>query len=120
MAKIAVVDDSEVALDWAQQALSPHGHEVVTYSKSSGITGFVRARKPDLLLLDVQMDVKGDVICKVLKEDITLKSVVIALYSSMPEGELKSLAESVGADGHICKTDDPESLATQVQKYLNN
>jgi len=120
MAKIAVIDDSEVALDWAEQALKGGGHEVVTYGKPSGITGFIRSKKPDLVLLDVNMgNVKGDVVCKVLKDDTSLNSIIITLYSSMPDAELKALAESVGADGHITKTDSPETLSKLVNGFLS-
>ncbi|MEZ4271576.1 MAG: response regulator [Myxococcota bacterium] len=119
MAKIAIIDDSDVALSWAQEGLAPFGHEVVTYNRSIGITGFVRVKKPDVVLLDVNMEgIKGDLVCKVLKDDPSMKDLIVALYSSMPEKELKELAQSVGADAHIAKTNNAESLNRAITALL--
>ena len=84
--KVAIVDDSEVALEWLKTNLTRFGFEVITYNKPLGVSAFVRSRKPDVLLLDVNMEkVQGDMICSLLKNDPGTKDTVIALYSSMPE-----------------------------------
>ena len=118
-AKIAVVDDSKIALEWAKEKLTPLGFEVVTYNKPMGVSAFVRVSKPDLLLLDVNMEkMQGDMVCKLLKADPGTKDTVIALYSSIPRAELEELAKSVGADAAIPKTENPQQLATAIAQHL--
>lgn len=117
--KIVLVDDSVVALEWAREALGPFGYDIVTYNASLGIQAFVRKNQPQLVLLDVNMPaLNGDLVCKMLKESPQTKEVLVALYSGMPEPDLKALAAKSGADGYIVKSNDVSYLAQQLDKLL--
>lgn len=117
--KILLVDDSEVALEWAKEALEALGHEIVTYSSSLGIQMTVRKEAPDVVLLDVNMPaLNGDLLCRMLKQNERTKDVSILLYSSIDEEELESKAASVGADGFVRKTQKVDELREQLRKYL--
>lgn len=117
--KIVLVDDSLVALEWAREALAPLGFEVITYNASLGIQAFVRKNQPRLVLLDVNMPaLNGDLVCRMLKESPQTKDVLVALYSSMPENELRQLATKSGADGYIIKSNDANALSQQLERLL--
>lgn len=117
--RVVLVDDSTVALEWAKEVLSSRGFEVETYSASLGIQSFIRKSAPDLVLLDVRMPaLNGDAVCRMLKENPRTRAVRIALYSSMNEDELSTMSKSVGADGFVVKTEDPEKLVAEVKRLL--
>jgi DNA-binding response OmpR family regulator len=117
--KIAMIDDSTVALDWAKGALAPHGFDVATYNESLGIQSFVRRAQPRLVLLDVNMPaMNGGQVCRLLKTNAQTRDVIVALYSSLPENELKALASSCGADGYVVKSEDAKVLVQQLNILL--
>lgn len=118
-AKIALIDDSRLALQWAVEKLTASGYEVVTHAQSLGIQVFVRRAKPDMVLLDVNMPaLNGDTVCRMLKQHSETSSIAVALYSSMPEDQLATLAAECGADGFVCKTEDVTALVKQIENIL--
>ncbi len=117
--RVVLVDDSIVALEWAKEALGEFGFDVVTYNASLGIQSFVRKTQPKVVLLDVNMPaLNGDLVCRMLKDSVQTRDVLVALYSSMPEDELGELAAKAGADGYIVKTNDVARLAEQLNALI--
>ncbi|MEL6544575.1 MAG: response regulator [Myxococcota bacterium] len=117
--KIVLVDDSLVALEWAREALGDAGFEVITYNASLGIQSFVRKTEPQLVLLDVNMPaLNGDLVCRMLKDSVQTRNVVVALYSSIGEEKLSELAEKAGADGYIVKTSDVSKLSEELNALI--
>ncbi|MEM6734130.1 MAG: response regulator [Myxococcota bacterium] len=119
--RIVFVDDSVVALEWAKEGLGEFGFDVVTYNASLGIQSFVRKNEPHMVLLDVHMPaLAGDLVCRMLKDSLETRNVVVALYSSLPERELEELAAQSGADGYIVKTTNVEELADKLRALIDN
>jgi DNA-binding response OmpR family regulator len=119
--KIAVIDDSQTALDWVTQKMPAHGFEVVTHDSPIGTQAFIINTQPDLVLLDVRMPgLRGDELCKMLRGNPKTKNIAIALYSVIDEGELKELAAQCEADGYIKKTEDPDLLKQRINQLLQD
>ena len=119
--KIAVIDDSQTALDWVTQQMPAHGFEVVTHDSPIGTQAFIINTQPDLVLLDVRMPgLRGDDLCKMLRGNPKTRDIAIVLYSVIDEGELKSLAAQCEADGYITKTEDPDLLKDKITELLQN
>jgi DNA-binding response OmpR family regulator len=117
--KILVIDDSNIALQWIRLNLTPFGFEVTTYNTPIGTQDFINRTQPDLILLDVGMPtLSGDLLCKMIKDNPRTKNTIVALYSSLPEDELKEMAEKSGANGYIQKTDDIELLSKRINELL--
>jgi DNA-binding response OmpR family regulator len=117
--KIAVIDDSDTALDWVKTNLPPMGFEVSTFNTPIGTQAFIITTKPDLILLDVRMPgLDGDVLCKMIKSNPKTRSTVIALYSEMEEADLAQLADKCSADGYIKKTEDVTVLTKKINELL--
>jgi DNA-binding response OmpR family regulator len=101
--KIAVIDDSDTALEWAKTSLQ----------------AFIITTSPDLLLLDVRMPgLDGDVLCKMIKSNPKTRGTIIALYSEMDETELAELANRCSADGYIKKTENVTLLSKKINELL--
>ena len=117
--KIAVIDDSDTALDWVKTNLPPMGFEVSTFNTPIGTQAFILTANPDLLLLDVRMPgLDGDVLCKMIKSNPKTRKTIIALYSEMEETELAQLADKCSADGYIKKTEDVTLLTKKINELL--
>lgn len=117
--KIAVIDDSDTALDWVKTNLPPMGFEVSTFNTPIGTQAFIITTKPDLILLDVRMPgLDGDVLCKMIKSNPKTRSTIIALYSEMEEADLAQLADKCSADGYIKKTEDVTLLTKKINDLL--
>ena len=104
-ATILVVDDSEIVLAMACEALQKAGFEVVTATTAIGVDRYLASpRRPDLIILDVMLPVlDGDRKAKMLKEDEDTKMIPVLLISSKPEEELRALVVKSRADGYIRK-----------------
>lgn len=116
--KIAIVDDSAIALSWAQDALTAHGHEVVTHSSPFGINRLLRESGADVLLLDIHMPaLNGVSTCKLLKSRGKSK-LLIVLYSSLTMAELAEKAQEATADGYVRKTGSVQEFIDQLNAFL--
>ncbi len=100
-----VVDDSEIVLTMAREALEEGGFEVVTALSAMEADKYIFSReKPDIIILDVMLPVlDGDKKAKTLKENGLTRNIPILLLSSKPEDELRYLVSESGADGFIRK-----------------
>lgn len=117
--RIAVIDDSDTALEWVKVNLPSLGFEVSTYNTPIGTQAFIISTAPDLLLLDVRMPgLDGDVLCKMIKGNPRTRGTIIALYSEMDEPYLAELAEKCSADGYIKKTENAVLLARKINELL--
>jgi CheY-like chemotaxis protein len=118
-AKIAVIDDSAIAIFWIKQKLEDHGYEVVTYQSPLGIVNFVKKHQPALLLLDVKMPaMDGRTVCRLLKGNDGTRNVTILFHSSLSAKELEEMVKTCGADGFVEKTEDVDKIISQIQRYL--
>jgi len=116
---IAVVDDSEVVLEWTREHLCGAGFNVVTHNSAFGIASFITETQPDLVLLDINMPgIQGDFLCKMIKRGDWEREVRVVLYSSMSEDALATASDQCGADGYIKKTDYPADLIGEVKLNL--
>lgn len=114
--RVLVVDDSEVVLAMAREALEEGGFEVVTASDAKEADPFIFGqRRPDLIVLDVMLPVlDGDKKAKMLKENPATRDIPILLLSSKPEEELRWLVAESNADGYMRKPFGHRQLVDRV------
>jgi len=99
---VLVVDDSKVQLIYAKALLERAGYSVIT-SEHIWILSIVLKQKPDLILMDVEVDgFVGTDSVKSLK-NTRARDLPIYLYSGKSESELRLLARDCGANGFIRK-----------------
>lgn len=113
MARILVIDDSEVVLEAAAAALEEAGYEVLTSTAPRAPDEAI-----DFVLLDVQMpDVFGDDVARYFREELGV-TAPIYLFSSVPEEELRERARAAGATGYLCKGWGLERVVETVRALL--
>lgn len=119
--KILVIDDSELVLAMAKDALTAAGFEVFTAANGIEANSFIfsTSNRPDLIIIDIMMPLlDGNKKAKLLKEKEFSKDIPIMFISSKTEDELAGLVEEAGADGYICKPFTSNSIVESVLKVL--
>jgi DNA-binding response OmpR family regulator len=119
--KVLIVDDSELVLAMAGDALKAAGYEVCTATNGIEANSYIYSttNKPDLIILDIMMPLlDGNKKAKILKQQNHSQDIPILFISSKSETELVRLVEEAGVDGYICKPFTPQSIVTCVSKLL--
>ena len=118
--RILVVDDSEIVLDMARQALEEGGFEVVTAVSAMEANEYIFCEnKPALIIMDVMLPMlDGDKKAKMLKENELTREIPILLLSSKPENELLWLVKESGADGFLRKPFTKELMVARVEETI--
>lgn len=118
--KILIVDDNELVLTMARDALEQAGFEVVTAIDGIEANNFIFSKnKPDLMIFDVMLPMlNGDQKVKLLREKEMGKEIPILLISAKEEDELRHLTKQAGADGFIHKPFTQEGIVSTVRKAL--
>ncbi len=118
--RILLIDDSEVALAMAGEALAKNGYEVLTATNGLEANPFLfQKQQPDLIIIDVMIPLlNGNRTAKLIKENENTRQIPILLLSSKPEDELRRLVVESGADGYVQKPFDSRLLMEKVEETL--
>ncbi len=118
--KILIVDDSELVLAMARDALEEAGFEIFTATNGIEANSFIFSKnKPDLIILDVMLPMlDGNKKAKLLREKEFSRQIPILLISSKSEDELKRLTIEAGVDGYIRKPFTNTGIVASVKEYL--
>ena len=78
-----------------------------------------KARRPDLILMDIQMPVMGGMeAAQQIKQDETLQNtVIIALTASAMPGERENIL-AAGCDDYLSKPAEPAALNAMIRKWM--
>jgi signal transduction histidine kinase/CheY-like chemotaxis protein len=110
-AHIMVVDDDLEIARLFKQRLQVAGYKVTVQSDSENIVEKVKLFKPDLVTLDLLMEVDGLSILEQLKADEETENIPVVVISVVNEPE-KGL--SLGAADYLTKPVDREALLSSV------
>lgn len=118
---ILVVDDSEIVLAMAKDALEEGGLRIITAPNAKAADQYIFGElKPDLIILDVMLPMlDGDKKAKKLKDNPLTREIPILLLSSKPEDELNRLVTESGADGFIRKPFVARNMLAKVREALD-
>ena len=110
MAKtVLIVEDNELNMKLFHDLLEAHGYDTV--GTSSGIEAFelARTRRPDLILMDIQLpDVSGLEVTKWIKDDPGLHQIpVVAVTAFAMNGDEERIRQG-GCEAYLSK---PISIA---------
>jgi DNA-binding response OmpR family regulator len=117
---ILIIDDSEVVLAMAKDALVQAGYLVLTATNGIEANRFIFSKqRPDLIIMDIMMPMlDGNKKAKLLKENEVSKDIPILLLSSKSEAEMRELAAEAGANGYILKPFNAGELTEKVKTAL--
>lgn len=117
-ATILVVDDSEVCLEIAREALEAAGFTVVTSTTPLGASRLLRESNAACAVVDMTMPaLSGDKLVEILRR-ATTTDVPILLHSDRPIVQLRAIARACGAVAAVPKTPSCDELVSAVKKVL--
>lgn len=112
--RVLVVDDDPLVRTAVEAILSPHGDIEVIGLAASGPEAIelARARRPDVVLMDIQMpDMDGIEATRLLLEHVDTQ---VAAMTSIAGAETVARMLEAGAYGYVLKESAPADLATAV------
>jgi two-component system phosphate regulon response regulator PhoB len=119
MARILVVEDEADLRQVIEFNLAQHGHEVETASTGAEGLRRARARKPDLVLLDIMLpDVTGLDVCRQIKADAALHGVAVVLLTARGEEIDRVVGFEIGADDYVVKPFSVRELILRIGAIL--
>ena len=117
---ILIVDDTPDNLRLLSKTLIQEGYKVRCAVNGSMALLTIKAKLPDLILLDINMpDIDGFEICKRLKESELTKDIPIIFVSAIDEIFDKVKAFELGAVDYISKPFQIPELLSRVSNQLN-
>ena len=121
MKKILIVEDDPMLSEIYNKKFTQDGFFEVLKAVSGGeAEEKIRKHRPDLVLLDLVLPEKdGFQILKEIREDSSLNSVKIIIFSNLSQEEEQQKAKTLGANGFIAKSDfTPQQIVVEVKKIL--
>jgi CheY-like chemotaxis protein len=119
VATIVIVEDEPATLRLLAALLGAKGHRVVPLPDGSALADTVRAERPALVLLDLQLPGKdGFTLLGELRGGAdTAATRVVALTASSGESDREQVA-AAGFDGFVAKPISPASFAGEIAQLL--
>jgi DNA-binding response OmpR family regulator len=115
-ARILVADDDPKHAQLIRLFLEREGHQVLTVSDGRAALDQARARRPDVLILDIMMPlVDGLDVCRILRAESDVGILLVTARSS--ENDIL-LGLDIGADDYLTKPVSPRELTARVRALL--
>lgn len=120
MATILVAEDNPASLKLATLLLRNAGHAVLQAADGQTAVDMVRAQRPDLVLMDVQMaGMDGLSATRILKQDAGTRRIpIVALTAFAMRGDEEKFV-AAGCDAYIAKPFRAGEFLARVQAILD-
>lgn len=119
MKTILIADDNQTQIQLMSRVVSDLGHNVIVADDGDTCVTTAKAKKPDLILLDVVMPRQdGFSTCRKLKNDPDTSGIPVIIVSTKDQDTDKFWAAKKGADGYVTKPFSPEQLSAAIQSKL--
>jgi len=117
--KVFIVDDNHMLLEYLRRFLSKKGHDVTTADDGLSAVKMLLHQTPDILFLDYFIpNIKGDVLCQILRKMEHLNNSPIIMLSAAA-AEMDFDEDNLAADAFIAKSPFDET-ALHVLEMVND
>jgi phosphate regulon transcriptional regulator PhoB len=118
-ARVLIVEDEPDIRDLLAFHLEREGYQVTRSRSGTDALRQVRARPPDLILLDLMLPELGGLdVCRRLRQDPRTASVPIVMLTARGEELDRILGLELGADDYIVKPFSPKEVVARVRAVL--
>lgn len=116
---ILVVDDNLSGLEILEARLAANGYQVITATDGETALAMARARRPDLILLDIMMPkLDGIEVCRRLKTDAAMPFMPIIMVTAKTDSKDIVAGLEAGSDEYLTKPVDHAALIARVKSML--
>ena len=117
--RVLIVEDEPDIRDLLAFHLEREGYHVTRSRTGADALRQVRARPPDLILLDLMLPELGGLdVCRRLRQDPRTASVPIVMLTARGEEVDRILGLELGADDYIVKPFSPKEVVARVRAVL--
>ena len=117
--RVLIVEDEPDIRDLLAFHLEREGYHVTRSKTGADALRQVRARPPDLVLLDLMLPELGGLeVCRRLRQDPRTASVPIVMLTARGEEVDRILGLELGADDYIVKPFSPKEVVARVRAVL--
>ena len=112
---ILLVEDDPTDLKLLSAVLKSSGHSVLEEISAEQAVDAIKARRPDLILLDLKLPgMDGLTLARRLKQDPDTQNIPIVAITAAREMFSKEAALNAGCDAYIVKPVDTRTLPEQI------
>jgi two-component system, cell cycle response regulator DivK len=117
---VLIVEDNELNMKLFHDLLDAHGYRTVQTRNGMDALRLARERKPDLILMDIQLpEVSGLEVTKWLKDDDALRHIpVVAVTAYAMKGDEDRMRQG-GCEAYISKPISIASFIGTVRQFTN-
>lgn len=114
--RVLLVEDNELNRDMLTRRLTRVGYAVLCASDGAEALAMIRAERPDLVLLDMNLPIMdGWTTCEQVRSDANLKHTPIIALTAHAMGEDRDRAMAAGCDDYATKPIDFPSLLEKMK-----
>jgi CheY-like chemotaxis protein len=118
---VLVVDDESMLRRLVRATLRDRPLRIVEAATGAEALTLARLAHPDLVLLDVGLpDMDGYAVCSGLKADPSTAGIKVVLLTARAQRNDLERGVAAGADAYITKPFSPQSLLSDVDKFLRD
>jgi two-component system cell cycle response regulator DivK len=116
---ILIVEDNEFNMKFFRDLLQFKGYNTIDTQDGWKALDMVRAERPDLILMDVQLnEITGLEITEAIRQEDNIKDIpIIAVTAYAMKGDEKKILES-GCDTWLCKPVSSSELLETIEGLL--
>jgi DNA-binding response OmpR family regulator len=119
VARIIIAEDDDVVGEIAQDALIEAGHGVGVIADGLTALRVIRAKKPDLVILDCNLPgLSGVLVLREMRNSLKLFDTPVLMLTGRTSPKDEELALYEGANSYMKKPFDPEELKFRVGEML--
>jgi DNA-binding response OmpR family regulator len=119
MARIIIADDDEIIGEIARDALIAAGHGAGLILDGEEALKVIKARRPDLVILDCNMPgLSGVVLVQELRKITEFASLPVMMLTGRQGLRDEELARFAGANDYMKKPFDPDELVFRIEQLL--
>jgi two-component system, cell cycle response regulator DivK len=117
--RILVVEDNPVNMRLVRLVLRTKGYEVDEAITGQGALASLRRRRPDLILLDMQLPgLDGFTLAAMLKSDAHSRAIpLVAVTAYAMKGDAERII-AAGCDAYLAKPIDDRELVEVIERWL--
>ncbi len=116
---ILVVEDQQDNRQILRDLLGSAGYEMVEAWDGEAALVAVKAQRPDLILMDIQLPLlDGYEATRRIKADPAFKSIPIIVVTSYALSGDEAKARAAGCDAYVTKPYSPRQLLAKIREFL--
>jgi DNA-binding response OmpR family regulator len=119
--EILVIEDDPSLAQLIVYMLSREGFETLSFADGEEGLDAVRRYRPKILILDLTLPgMRGDEICRAIREDPELCGTFVVVMTALDDREARQRVRDAGANCYMCKPFDPSRLVDVIDDALRS